>query len=139
MAKTVKKAKKAKKTAKRTNPAAKRSRSRSIRSIGRDEIGRRQRRRVRRYNLPGLIWQNPTPRPRPSPLDEMMPAIKMVMDMSPMNEDKAKKTLECAELLEKTDPDFAKRLRERAKELLKPKLEGIAEEIKPAIRHLDLD
>lgn len=124
--KIVKKAKK--KTAKRTNPAVAQRARRARRA---------RRRRSPRYQLPTFTLRNPTP--RPSPMDEIMPLITMLMEKTSAGEDKAKKILECAELFDNTDKEFAAALRDRARELLRPSLGPVAQIIEPAIRKLDID
>ena len=76
--------------------------------------------------------------------------VDKFLAMSPFQADKAKKMLECAELLDKRPPtenrdkrtsitEFTNKLRERAMDILRPEFGDLPEEIKPAIRKLDLE
>ena len=85
---------------------------------------------------------------------EVQTLIDRVIEISPFQADKAKKMLECVELLENRasclDKDehkdqmdkiyaFTDNLVNKAMDILRPELGPIAEEIKPAIRKLDLE
>lgn len=77
--------------------------------------------------------------------------IDKFLAISPFQADKAKKMLECASLLDqsasniedqekrKSIYEYCDKLRERAMDILRPEFGDLPEEIKPAIRHLDLE
>jgi len=87
----------------------------------------------------------------PSLPPDLQKLIDKVIDISPFQADKAKKMLECAAILtncavtfepkEKADSvfEFAQKLREKAMDILRPEFGDLPEEIKPAIRKLDLE
>jgi len=121
-------------------------------------VGRRSRRHrgfVTAEDLPDEDTDGPSLQPFPTLTTPSMPPdlqklIDRVIEISPFQADKAKKMLECAELLDKRPPtenrdkrtsitEFTNKLRERAMDILRPEFGDLPEEIKPAIRKLDLE